>query len=103
MMIFITHLFFRRAWESAGMRRLPLRMIGYPWTSILGAVLVVAIIATTWWVPGMRPTILSGVPWLALVTLGYWIHSRVQQKSVNAGEASNSVIQANAAVVVEKQ
>jgi amino acid transporter, AAT family len=28
MMIFITHLSFRRAWESAGMRRLPVRMIG---------------------------------------------------------------------------
>jgi len=27
MMIFITHLFFRRSWESAGMRRLPVRMI----------------------------------------------------------------------------
>lgn len=102
MMIFVTHLFFRRAWESAGMRRLPVRMIGYPWTSILGATLVVAIIVTTWWVPGMRPTILSGIPWLALVTLGYWIHSRVQRKSVNAAEASNSVIQSNPAVVVEK-
>ena len=104
MMIFITHLFFRRSWESAGMRRLPVRMIGYPWTSVLGAILVAAIIATTWWVPGMRPTILSGVPWLALVTVGYWVHSRMKQnRSSKRTEISDSMIQPNPAVVSEKQ
>ena len=44
-------------------------MIGYPYTSIAGAVLVTAIIVTTWWVPGMRPTIIAGIPWLAIVTI----------------------------------
>jgi len=84
MMIFITHLFFRRSWESAGMRRLPVRMIGYPWTSVLGAVLVASIVATTWWVPGMRPTILSGIPWLALISFAYWIRSRKQKRKIVA-------------------
>ena len=73
MMIFVTHLFFRRAWDAGNNRRLPVRMIGYPYTSILGLVLVAAIILTTWWVPGMRPTVLSGVPWLAALTLVYWL------------------------------
>ena len=76
MMIFITHLFFRRAWDARGNRRLPVRMIGYPYTSILGAVMVAAIIATTWWVPGMRPTILSGLPWLVFLTIAYWARRR---------------------------
>ena len=76
MMIFITHLFFRRAWEANGGRRLPVRMIGYPYMSLLGAVVVVAIIVTTWWVPGMRPTILAGVPWLAFLSVAYWLHGR---------------------------
>jgi amino acid transporter, AAT family len=76
MMIFLTHLFFRRAWEAGGNRSLPVRMIGYPVTSMLGFTLVAAIIVTTWWVPGMRPTILSGVPWLAFLTVVYLIWRR---------------------------
>jgi L-asparagine transporter-like permease len=78
MMIFLTHLFFRRAWEASGNRRLPVRMVGYPSTSVLGLGLVTAIIITTWWVPGMRPTILAGLPWVAFLTVVYWIwrHSR---------------------------
>jgi L-asparagine transporter-like permease len=76
MMIFVTHLRFRKAWDAGGNRKLPVRMIGYPFTSILGAVLVAAIIITTWWVPGMRPTIYSGLPWLALITIAYFIRAR---------------------------
>jgi L-asparagine transporter-like permease len=75
-MIFVPHLFFRRAWEARGGERLPVRMVGYPDTSVLGAALVTGIIATTWWVPGMRPTILSSVPWLAFLTVIYWIWKR---------------------------
>jgi L-asparagine transporter-like permease len=83
MMIFITHLSFRRRWEAQGGRHLPVRMIGYPYTSILGAVAVAAIIATTWWVPGMRSTIFAGLPWLAFITLVYfaWGRSRVLQNA----------------------
>lgn len=81
MMIFLTHLFFRPAWEARGNRRLPVRMIGYPYTSVLGLVLVAAIITTTWWVPGMRPTILAGPPWLAFLTVAYWIRSRSRNRA----------------------
>jgi amino acid transporter, AAT family len=91
MMIFLTHLFFRRAWNAGGKRTLPVRMPGYPYTSLLGLALVAAIIVTTWWVPGMRATILSGVPWLVLLTVIYWLHSVRKGKQgpatqVSAGE-----------------
>jgi len=81
-MIFVTHLFFRRAWKIQGGRRLPVRMIGYPYTSWLGAALVAGIIATTWWVPGMRPTIFSGLPWLVFLTIAYllWGRTRLAQR-----------------------
>ncbi|HZU23855.1 MAG TPA: amino acid permease [Terriglobales bacterium] len=89
-MIFVTHLFFRRAWERQGMRRLPVRMIGYPYTSIVGALLVTAIIASTWWVEGMRPTILAGIPWLAIVTLAYWARSaQMKSKAIKTEEVSD--------------
>jgi amino acid transporter, AAT family len=89
MMIFVTHLFFRRAWRARGGRRLPVQMIGYPYTSILGLLLVAAIIATTWWVPGMRPTILSGLPWLALISIAYFLRMRLGKSPV--GESTENV------------
>ena len=75
-LIFVTHLFFRRRWETEGGRRLPVRMIGYPWTSILGAASLLAILITTWWVEGMRVTLISGVPWLMFLTAAYWMIER---------------------------
>jgi len=76
LMVFLTHLRFRPAWERSGGARLPVRMMGFPYTSLIGAALLVAILVTTWWIPGMRPTLVAGLPWLALVTLAYWIWGR---------------------------
>jgi hypothetical protein len=36
LIIFVTHLRFRPKWEASGRPRLPVRMIGYPYTSALG-------------------------------------------------------------------
>jgi AAT family amino acid transporter len=72
-MIFFTHLFFRPAWDAAGRPRLPVRMIGFPYTSLIGMAAVIAIIATTWWVEGMRVAILAGLPWLGLLTIAYFL------------------------------
>ena len=71
LMIFVTHLFFRRKWDGAGGRRLPVRMPLFPVTTILGAAAVLAIIISTWWVEGMRPTLESGIPWLIALTALY--------------------------------
>ena len=32
---------------------------------------MLAILATTWWVEGMRVTLIAGVPWLGVLTVGY--------------------------------
>ena len=73
LMIFVTHLYFRPRWEALGRRpRLPVRMIGYPYTSLLGAALLIAILITTWWVQGMRITLIAGIPWLAVVSVAYF-------------------------------
>ena len=89
-MIFVTHIYFRRKWEAAGNRRLPVRMIGYPFTSILGALLVAGIIITTWWVPGMRPTIYSGLPWLAFVSIAYLLRRRGAERTTSAMASESS-------------
>jgi L-asparagine transporter-like permease len=71
LMIFLTHLRFRRRWEQSGAPRLPVRMPGYPVTTLLGAASIVAILLTTWWVEGMRVTLLAGIPWLGFISLCY--------------------------------
>jgi amino acid transporter, AAT family len=77
LMVFVTHLRFRPAWECAvaagTAQRLPVRMIGYPYTSLLGAALLVAILLTTWWIDGMRPALAAGLPWLAALTVVFWL------------------------------
>ena len=78
LMIFLTHLFFRRKWEAGGGPRLPVRMIGYPYTTLLGLLSLLAILLTTWWVEGMRITLIAGLPWLALISFAYLLWKRKQ-------------------------
>jgi L-asparagine transporter-like permease len=74
--IFVTHLYFRPRWESLGRPRLPVRMIGYPYTSWLGIFAILGIMVTTWWVEGMRVTLEAGLPWLVVLTIAYLIVAR---------------------------
>jgi L-asparagine transporter-like permease len=67
LVVFVTHLFFRR---SAGLQACA-PFSPFPYTSLLGAAALAAILATTWWVPGMRITLVAGVPWLILLTVAY--------------------------------
>jgi L-asparagine transporter-like permease len=78
LMIFVTHFYFRRAWRAAGKPRLAVEMIGYPYLTLLGAALLAAILTTTWWVEGMRVTLLAGLPWLAVISVAYigWNRTR---------------------------
>ncbi len=84
LMIFLTHLFFRPRWEASGGARLPVRMIGYPYTTILGLLLLLAILVTTWWVEDMRLTFISGLPWLALISLAFLLWKRKQNRLAEA-------------------
>jgi amino acid transporter, AAT family len=76
LMIFVTHLYFRREWDRLGRPRLPVRMIGYPYTSILGALAIVAILVTTWFVDDMRPALEAGLPWLVIISVVYLVVAR---------------------------
>jgi len=69
LVIFVTHLFFRR--RRAG-RWSPARMLG----SALGSASIVAILLTTWWVEGMRIALIAGVSWLAVLTVAYIMINR---------------------------
>jgi AAT family amino acid transporter len=75
LMTLLTHLAFRRYHEQHAKPYLQLGPSG-PWASLAGLAAVLAVMVSTWWVPGFRITLLAGLPWLAFVTLGYWIWTR---------------------------
>jgi len=72
LMIFVTHLAFRRRtanWPQPPMRFAPRG----PWSSLFGLGALTAVLISTWWVPGLRITLTAGVPWLAFISLCYFV------------------------------
>ena len=67
LMIFVTHIAFRASSEGG-----PVRPIG----SFAGAALIGGILLSTWWVPGLRSTLVAGGPWLLLLAVGYRLSPR---------------------------
>jgi L-asparagine transporter-like permease len=70
-MIFTTHWFFRRRWVKEGRPGPGFRMWGFPWLTLLGAGLVLAILVTTYFTPMFRLTLLVGLPFLAVLVVVY--------------------------------
>lgn len=94
-LIFLTHLGFRRHWKAAGAPHLLFVMPLFPATTILGAVAVLAILISTWWVPGMRVTLEAGIPWLVLLTVLYFVWGRQRGRAVaSASRRSTSTPEA---------
>jgi len=88
LMIFVTHLMFRRRVARSGetIRRFGPRG---PWTSILGATALAAVLVSTWWVPGLRITVTAGVPWLLFITVCYLVWRKRHPRSADAGATAN--------------
>jgi len=71
--IFLTHLFFRR--RQAG-QPLAFKLWGYPWTSLGGLLLMLAIMITTLFTEEFAPTLLCGIPFLVVILLIYFLRFR---------------------------
>ena len=76
MMIFVTHYYFRRARARDGSPPARFRMVGYPVTTALGAVLMAAVLVTTAFTSEFRMTLVFGVPFLACLTGAYLLMLR---------------------------
>ena len=70
LMIFVTHLFFRRRHAEAA---LAFRMWGYPYLSLLGAGLLAALLVSTIFTREFRMTLVYGVPFLIALS-GVWLY-----------------------------
>lgn len=64
LMIFVTHLFFRRGYAGPALR---FRMWFYPWGTVLGAALMAAVLVTTAFTAEFRMTLVYGIPFLTLL------------------------------------
>jgi len=83
-LIFLTHLQFRRLTRGQNLRHfLPL----FPVTTIVGMLAIVAILISTWWVEGICVALQSGIPWLLLITAVYFIWGR--KRGVYAGNCES--------------
>jgi L-asparagine transporter-like permease len=66
LMIFLTHLFFRRQNKTARVF-LP----AFPYLTLLGLALMIAILLSTWFVEGMAITLKAGAVWMIVVSVAY--------------------------------
>jgi AAT family amino acid transporter len=72
LMILFTHLAFRRAVKRQGRSIVHIAPAG-SWSSALAIAALLAVLASTWWIPGFHATLLIGPPWLLFLTLCYFI------------------------------
>jgi amino acid transporter, AAT family len=68
-MVLLTHLHFRRARQ--GVAGFGTFLPAFPYANWLALLGLVVVGASTWFVPGMRITLLGGLPWLGLISLVY--------------------------------
>jgi len=79
LMIFVTHYCFRRRWNKEGGRPLAFRMWGFPVLTLLGAGLMLAIMATTLFTDEFKATLLTGIPFVAVLSVVYFVWYRNPQ------------------------
>jgi len=89
LMIFITHLRFRKHWNARTDQALPVRVKYFPYTTILGGSAVLAILISTWWVDGMRVTLQAGISWLVLITIVYYAIGKRRESAAQARIAAS--------------
>jgi amino acid transporter, AAT family len=77
--ILVTHIAFRRALGPQRIAQLPMRMRFYPYSTLLGIVVLLGITVSTFYVDGLQYTIPAFVPFLVLISVAYW---RIQRKGI---------------------
>lgn len=72
LVIFVSHLSFRKKWEKIGGRKLPVRMIGFPYLTILGGLLLLSLMITAWFTD-FKIMLQFGIPWLLFLSIAYFV------------------------------
>lgn len=85
LMTLLTHVAFRRHHQRHSKPYLQLGPRG-PWASLAGLAAILAVMVSTWWVPGFRILLLAGVPWLTVLTVCYFVWRRNDPRPSGPGE-----------------
>ena len=72
LVILLTHLRFRRSITLEQAARLPMRLPGHPLFTVLGILVLVGILASTFFVEGLRWSVPAFVPFLGVISFLYW-------------------------------
>ena len=79
--VLLTHIAFRAALGPERTARLPVRLRGHPYSTALGILSILGIAGSTFFVDGLRYTVPGFAPFLAAVSVAYWMirkdHKRV--------------------------
>jgi L-asparagine transporter-like permease len=84
----LTHLAFRRFHKQHAKPYLQLGPSG-PWASFAGLVAILGVMISTWWVPEFRITLLAGLPWLAILTVCYFVWRGTVSRRTSSGASSD--------------
>lgn len=88
LMIFLSHLGFRARFKAA---ELPFRIPGFPYFTLLGVVLIGAVMITTLFMPAFHLTLICGIPFLALVAVLYFAFNRTGERSMTGTDMPSGV------------
>ena len=75
-MTLITHIGFRQKKDGRAGQTFLRIAPGGSWSSTLGLVALLAVLISTWRVPSFHVTLLAGPPWLAFITVCYFLFCR---------------------------
>lgn len=93
--ILLTHIAFRRTIGPERVAKLPMRLRFFPYSTALGIAALLGIAASTFYVDGLRYTVPAFAPFLALISLAYWM---IRRKALvaNANQAESELSSASA-------
>jgi L-asparagine transporter-like permease len=81
-----THIAFRNKISKSNRRIARFAPLGI-WSSVAGIAALLAVLVSTWWIPGFHLTLLAGPPWLVFVTVCYFIWRKFGSPKPSPGAA----------------
>jgi L-asparagine transporter-like permease len=78
-MTLATHIAFRRRVAKENRAIVRIAPLGI-WGSTVGIVALLAVLASTWWIANFHVALLAGPPWLAFLTVCYFIWRKLRPR-----------------------
>ena len=88
--ILLTHIAFRRALGPERVAQLPMRLRFFPYANALGIAALLGIAASTFFVEGLQFSVPAFAPFLALISVAYWV-IRLKARAANANPAASEL------------